>query len=86
MTVYHENLAFLRYNKSGGGPVIDLTMNKEVLLSVINTKLRNDFRSLDELCEEMELDLSVLSERLKTIHYVYNPKTNQFVYEEPSGS
>lgn len=66
--------------------MIDLTMNKEVLLSVINTKLRNDFRSLDELCEEMDIDLMELSERLSSIHYVYNPKTNQFVYEAPRES
>jgi hypothetical protein len=61
-------------------------MNKEVLLSVINTKLRNDFRSLEELCEEMNIDLNRLVERLNSIHYVYNPKTNQFIYEAPNGS
>ncbi|MFP4287456.1 MAG: DUF4250 domain-containing protein [Candidatus Izemoplasmataceae bacterium] len=61
--------------------MIDLSMNKEVLLSLVNTKLRNDFRSLDELCDEMQIDLKTLEDRLKSIHYVYNPKTNQFVYE-----
>ena len=62
--------------------MIDLTMTPEVLLSVVNTKLRNDFRSLEVLCEELEIDQHTLEQTLKKIGYVYHEKHNQFVYQK----
>ena len=58
--------------------MIDLSMHKEVLLSVINTRLRNEYPSLEALCTAFEIDLIALQETLKEIDYVYESKSNQF--------
>ncbi|MBQ9686232.1 MAG: DUF4250 domain-containing protein [Oscillospiraceae bacterium] len=50
-----------------------------ILLSYINTKLRDDYDSLDALCEDRELDRSALEETLRDIGYTYSPEQNRFV-------
>lgn len=50
-----------------------------LLLSVINTKLRDFYKDLDTLCLEMSLDKEVLTEKLADIDYEYDANTNQFV-------
>ena len=50
-----------------------------LLLSVINTKLRDYYKDLDTLCHEMMIDKTILSEKLADIDYEYDAATNQFV-------
>lgn len=50
-----------------------------MLLSVINTKLRDYYPSLDELCDDMHIDRKELSDRLNLIDYAYDAGRNQFV-------
>ncbi len=50
-----------------------------ILLSVINTKLRDYYPSLDALCEDMNVDKDELEKKLSLIGYVYKPERNQFV-------
>lgn len=50
-----------------------------ILLSYINTKLRDHYPSLDALCEDMELDKKQTTEKLEVIGYKYKPERNQFV-------
>lgn len=50
-----------------------------MLLSVINTKLRDYYPSLDELCADMHIDRKELSDRLNLIDYAYDAGRNQFV-------
>ncbi|HJA12359.1 MAG TPA: DUF4250 domain-containing protein [Candidatus Mediterraneibacter merdipullorum] len=50
-----------------------------MLLSVINTKLRDHYSSLEELCDDMQIDISELSDRLGMIDYAYDTGRNQFV-------
>ncbi len=50
-----------------------------MLLSVINTKLRDEYGSLNELCAEMEIDRGELETKLAAIDYAYDDKMNQFV-------
>ncbi len=50
-----------------------------ILLSVVNTKLRDYYRSLDELCDDMEVDKNTLIQTLKNIDYEYDDLRNQFV-------
>lgn len=50
-----------------------------LLLSVVNTKLRDFYKDLDMLCEEMNVNKEELMERLADIDYIYDTKTNQFV-------
>lgn len=50
-----------------------------MLLSVINTKLRDYYPSLDALCDDMHIDRKELSDRLDLIDYAYDVGRNQFV-------
>lgn len=49
-----------------------------VLLSYVNTKLRDGFESLDEFCEHYDCSKDELVERLRAIGYTYRPELNQF--------
>lgn len=50
-----------------------------ILLSVINTRLRDRYHSLDALCEDMQVEKQMLIDRLKGIDYEYDETRNQFV-------
>jgi len=50
-----------------------------ILLSVVNTKLRDHYDSLDALCQDMEIEKEELTDRLGQIDYVYMEERNQFV-------
>jgi len=49
-----------------------------MLFSVINTKLRDFYGSLDVLCEEMGADRQEIVDRLEKAGYHYNKERNQF--------
>lgn len=49
-----------------------------ILLSYINTKLRDDFSDLNDLCSTLELDPTELCNRLAQLGYTYNPAHNRF--------
>lgn len=50
-----------------------------MLLSFINLKLRDNYRSLEVLCEDLDIDQNTLIQKLATIDYHYNEERNQFV-------
>ncbi|MCI8405356.1 MAG: DUF4250 domain-containing protein [Clostridia bacterium] len=50
-----------------------------ILLSFINTKLRDYYKNLDELCSDMEIDRNTVEERLALIGYKYKEERNQFI-------
>lgn len=50
-----------------------------ILLSFINTKLRDEYSSLDDLCAALDADPTDIAARLAALAYQYDPKTNQFV-------
>ena len=50
-----------------------------ILLSVVNTKLRDFYPSLEAMCEDMQADQSEITEKLKMIDYEYDAVRNQFV-------
>ncbi len=49
-----------------------------MLLSYINTQLRDFYPNLDELCSSLMLSKEELIKSLETIDYVYNEETNRF--------
>ena len=49
-----------------------------LLLSVVNTKLRDYYPSLDALCDDMDVSREVLEEKLGMIDYRYYAEKNQF--------
>ncbi len=58
---------------------MNLPNDKMMLLSVVNTKLRDEYQNLDELCEDMNEDKNEIINKLKEIDYEYNEKLNRFV-------
>lgn len=50
-----------------------------MLLSFTNTQLRDTFHTLDSFCTNFQIERETLIEKLKTIDYEYDEKTNQFV-------
>lgn len=57
---------------------MDLPNDPVMLLSVINMKLRDSYKSLDELCDDLLLDKAALCGKLAAIGYEYDPATNRF--------
>ena len=50
-----------------------------MLLSFINTKLRDEYATLEALCEDLELSQEELISRLAAIGYGYAQESNRFV-------
>ena len=50
-----------------------------MLLSVVNTKLRDYYSTLDVLCEDMQVDKQELIGKLEMSDYTYDAGSNQFV-------
>lgn len=50
-----------------------------MLLSYINTKLRDDYSSLQLLCDDLELNVEDITSKLSSIDYSYNEELNRFV-------
>ena len=49
-----------------------------ILLSYVNTRLRDRFDSLDEFCEDEDIDRVRLEQQLGELGYVYSPEHNRF--------
>ena len=58
---------------------MNLPKDPALLLSVVNTKLRDYYTSLDALCEYMEVEKAEIENTLKKIDYEYDKAVNQFV-------
>ena len=50
-----------------------------ILLSYVNTKLRDECKSLDDFCDRYEIDKALLINKMREINYSYNSSRNQFV-------
>ena len=49
-----------------------------MLLSWTNMKLRDFYSSLDELCDDLEIDKKELEDKLKNAGFTYNMELNKF--------
>ncbi len=49
-----------------------------MLMSVLNTKLRDRYDSLEALCDDLELNRDELTIRLQEAGFDYDPERNQF--------
>jgi hypothetical protein len=49
-----------------------------MLMSVLNTQLRDQYPSLTELCKAQNLEQQALEEKLKAAGFSYRPEQNQF--------
>lgn len=50
-----------------------------ILLSYVNTKLRDEFTDLDELCAVLDVDRSALEDTLQGVSARYDEASHQFI-------
>lgn len=57
---------------------MNLPDDSVILLSVINTLLRDKYVNLAELCDDYNVTEKDITDKLSLIGYIYNPDQNQF--------
>ena len=57
----------------------NLPKDSMLCLSVVNTKLRDYYKNLDALCQDLNIEKEVLVAKLAIIDFEYDEKRNQFV-------
>lgn len=50
-----------------------------ILLSFVNTKLRDEYSSLDELCAALDMNQEELVKSLEALDYHYDSAYHQFI-------
>lgn len=58
---------------------MNLLMDPYLLLSIVNTKLRDIYNDLESLCDDLNIDQKELNERLLKINYIYDENKKAFV-------
>jgi DNA gyrase/topoisomerase IV subunit A len=58
---------------------MELQKDDYILLSFLNTKLRDEYSSLDELCQDLQCSLKDITERMAKIGYEYSKEKNKFI-------
>ncbi|MBQ6189898.1 MAG: DUF4250 domain-containing protein [Bacteroidaceae bacterium] len=56
----------------------ELPQDPMMLYSAVNMKLRDRYNSLDELCEDLDIDRADLEHRLSEVGFEYSVKDNKF--------
>lgn len=59
--------------------IMNIPKDPVILLSFINTRLRDYYSSLDELCASLGLERGELDSKLALIDYHYSETENQFL-------
>ncbi len=49
-----------------------------ILLSYLNPHLRDDYPTLDALCEDLDVSRTDLEDKLKAVGFVYDERQNRF--------
>ena len=62
--------------KEGGETM--LPNDPMILLSYLNTRLRDDYLSLDALCEDLDLSRAELEKKLEAVGFAYDAEQNRF--------
>jgi len=57
---------------------MSLPKDPMILLSFVNTKLRDEFTDLEEFCKEENISIEFLKEQLESIGFQYNETIRQF--------
>lgn len=55
-----------------------LPQDPNILLSYVNTKLRDEYGSLNALCDGLDADPAELADQLSAAGYAYDGDSNQF--------
>ena len=62
--------------KEGGKTM--LPNDPMILLSYLNTRLRDDYASFDALCEDLDLSREELEKKLEAVGFAYDAEQNRF--------
>lgn len=57
---------------------MSLPKDPMILFSVVNTKLRDEYPSLDDLCRDLDVDKQELESELSQAGFEYNAEQNKF--------
>lgn len=57
----------------------NLPQDPYILLSFVNTKLRDDYSSLDQLCDDLDVDRKELEDKLAAAGFEYSAENNKFI-------
>lgn len=58
---------------------MNLPQDPIMLLSYVNTQLRDNYSSLDDFCLSMDVAREELEEKLRAVNYEYDAEKNAFV-------
>ena len=58
-----------------------LPNDPNLLLCIINTKLRDRYSNLEDLCEDLDVEIDDINRKLNAINYYYDSNLNQFKYK-----
>lgn len=58
---------------------MEIPKDPAMLLSFVNLKLRDNYKSLDEMCDDLLIDREELTQKLSSIDYEYDEAQNQFI-------
>lgn len=58
--------------------MMELPNDPMMLFSFVNTKLRDNYASLDALCDDLHVNKNTLVQKLKAAGFEYNPSQNKF--------
>lgn len=72
-------MLFIVINNNIGGYFMSLPKDSMILLSYVNTKLRDVYPSLDELCAAESADPAAIMKKLADVGYSYSKELNKFI-------
>lgn len=58
------------------------SMDPNMLLSIVNMKLRDFYSNLDDMCEDLDLDKQNIENKLDSEGYIYLREQNKFIFKQ----
>ncbi|MCI8805662.1 MAG: DUF4250 domain-containing protein [Clostridiales bacterium] len=58
---------------------MNLPKDPIILLSYVNTQLRDNYPTLSDFVNSQNIDIKDLTDKLNSINYFYDKKTNKFI-------
>lgn len=59
-------------------PTVPIPNDPTILLSYVNTQLRDFYSSFEDFCIACDLDAAAIAAKLQRIGYTYDPVQNRF--------
>lgn len=75
---FHEKFCNFAADFKKGDIYMELPNDPMMLFSMVNMKLRDCYHSLDELCDDMNVDQEQLVKKLQAAGFEYSKEYNKF--------